>query len=102
LSKITSIAAFLILDRIIVISVLKSNIIEIAAFLLFSSNVSLTLDNELLLNNSFFSNSINIIDVFFLSFKSFLIVLASNSDLETKTNISLITFGFSSTDYNTN
>jgi positive regulator of sigma E activity len=95
-------AAFLILGRIIVISILESNVIEIAAFLLFSSNVSLTLDNKLLLNNSFFSNSINTIDAFFLSFKSFLIVLVFNLDLETKTNMSLITFSFSSTNYNTN
>jgi hypothetical protein len=95
-------AAFLILDRMTVISVLKSNIIRISAFLFFSNNFSLTLDDKLLLNDSFSSNSINTIDIFFLSFKSFLIVLVFNLDLETKANISLITFSFSSTSYNTN
>jgi hypothetical protein len=85
-----------------VTSVLESNVIEIAAFLLFSGNASLTLDNKLLLDNSFFSDFINIIDAFSLSFRSFLTVLVSDSDLETKADMSLITFSFSSAGYNTN
>jgi hypothetical protein len=77
-------AAFLILGRTTAISVLESNVIEIAAFLLFSGDASLTLDDKLLLDDFFSSDSINTIDAFFLSFRSFLTVSVPNSNLETR------------------
>jgi hypothetical protein len=95
LSEVTSIAAFLILGRTTATSVLESDVIGIGAFLLFSGNASLTPDDELLSDDSSSSDSINIIDVFSLPFRSFLTVLALDSDLETEADVSSITFSSS-------